>query len=361
METLSPRQPASTTLTFANVIVTSANYGLFRRLEPDPKSSLKLFSSHSRSVYLRCDMNDILLGTCVGVLATVLFCSVAPAAEPTKSIHECGQEYGAREKALRKEGFSAASFFHECWWHSHPGQLTEMPPQPAEPQNDRPIPAKAEEPIPSPPQNGDKQRREVRAPAKIVKRVAASSSPKAGRKSGIRLARAALRRERMRLEALARIESIRRSRIASKDDTRARFRSADLEAGTTRRRKFAMSRYAEPRELLPAPATGEAPRRAAIRRASYVIPSNAVDGRRAWIGADTATGPTKVDAVVLGPLQTDAKHGTALHCWDQNVLFLDHQARWSVSLVCDGKTQVGGQKIWFEKYNSAQRAEGRAG
>ena len=273
-----------------------------------------------------------------------LICYQTFAAEPSKPIQECEQEFRSREVSLRSEGISAASFFHECWWHSRRGHPTEISSDGARDRVQR-VQQDADATrlwtagtATAQASTGDHRRsaslidrREKRREARLQRRV-----------NRIIAARA----QRLVLAAHSRHEG-RRAIVAEAREKgqRLRIREEGL-AVLSRRNAKLRERYALDRLVREKPAAKQ------IIEASAAVPANAVDGRRSWIGTNTVDGSRKIHAVVIGALQTTAVKGTALHCWDQNVLFLNGQERWQQALVCDNKIEASAQNVWFEQYET---------
>ncbi len=270
-------------------------------------------------------------------------CITAHAAEPTKPIQECDREFKTRETALHAQGVSAAKFFHECWWHSRAGQTTDLSPDDARVRESR---------IQHEPPTGGPHREAgvVAQRSTNARKHMASIEERRSRRHEARLQRrqerlVAMRARRLTLVAEARRSSPKRIAVAN-SRLPARNHEAKIArlAYTSRRDHATREAFALRRE-----------RRERVEEAAIdpsLIPANAVEGRRSWIGASTPSGPTTAPAVLIGPLSKNALKGSALHCWDQNVLYLSGTAHWKTSLVCDSKTQVGAQKIWFEQYDA---------
>ena len=271
-----------------------------------------------------------------------LCCPLLHAAEPTKPIQQCEAEFQARKASLLSKGVSASSFFHECWWHSRVGQPTEMPSDGARDRITR---------IQGDPQAARVRtagRGNVRPPIGGHDHVARLDERHARRREA-RLQRRvnhllATRSRHLVLTAEARRVEGKRLRVA---DAR---KYAALEKARDKRLAFAASRVAERRERFALRREqGRGNESRAIADTSADIPAGALAGRRSWIGTPTISGKVKVPAVMVGSLRTAAVKGTALHCWDQNVLYLSGTAHWQQSLVCDDKTASSAQNVWFEQ------------
>ena len=287
---------------------------------------------------------------CVGIIAfhsaVCLTCSRSFAIEPTKPIQECEQEFQTREASLRSEGITAASFFHECWWHSRQGHLTDISSGAAQDRAQR---------VQRDP-GADRLWTQSKATAQSAtgdQRQSASFIDRRAKKREARLQRRmsriiAARAQRLVLAARARHQEGKRVSVAD-----AREKARRLIIREERLAAFSR-RNAERRERYALNRLNRKPAEPSIIKASIDIPVNAVDGRRSWIGTNTGTGPTKIPAVLIGDLQSTAVKGTLLHCWDQKVLYLAGRARWQQSLVCDNKAEAGAQKIWFEQYDASR-------
>ena len=284
---------------------------------------------------------------CVGIIAfhsaVYLTCSRSFAIEPTKPIQECEQEFQAREASLRSEGITAASFFHECWWHSRQGHPTDISSGAAKDRAQR---------VQRDP-GADRLWTQSKATAQSAtgyQRISASLIDRRAKRREARLQRRMNRiiaaRAQLVLAARARHQEGKRVSVAdAREIARRLIIKKERLAALSRRNSERRERYALSR-------SNRRPAETSVVKASIDIPANAVDGRRSWIGTDT--GPVKIPAVLIGDLQSTAVKGMALHCWGQNVLYLSGKARWQQSLVCDNKTEAGAQKIWFEQYDASR-------
>ena len=274
-----------------------------------------------------------------------IYCSSSWAFEPTKPIQQCEQEFQTRQTQLRAAGVSAASFFHECWWHSRAGLPTEVSSENAQTRISKVQRDPAAETLWT-----GKRAVAQRATPKAVSRVAnKTSANKTSANKRVRMAASDRRTRRKEARLQRRIASRARHLVlASRTDRsdRTRVAAADLGRQPIKKQRVS-SRHVGRRE----PYDEQQVQRAATQM-SVEIPANAVEGRRSWIGTTSASGPIQVPAVIIGPLRAAATKGEALHCWNQDVLFESGTAGWRQSLVCDGRAQVGAQKIWFEQYNA---------
>ena len=272
-----------------------------------------------------------------GVYAGICLCgSSVLAGEPSKPIRECAREYVAREQRLKLAGVSAASFFHECWWHSRPGEPTDIASL-VRPADNAATTMETKSTL----------RGETHKRPQLARAHRNGGGLRAALYAAAIKGRPWHRREAylpywMRRSKKARVMLARRRQdllsIRHEIETADRRQARGLKLAE-RRVRYAIKR--EGFAPIDKPITSER---------SALIPPNAIDGRRAWIGAKTEAGSMKIHAVIVGPLETRAIKGSFLHCWDQNVLFLRRQAHWASSLVCDGKTEPGIQEIWFEEY-----------
>ena len=266
------------------------------------------------------------------------------AVEPTKPIQECEQEFLTRASSLRAEGITAASFFHECWWHSHKGHPTDLSSSGAQDRQQR------VEHDPGADRLWTERKATVQTSTRGRTRSASFIDQRLKRREA-RLQRRmnriiAARAQKLVLAARTRHQESKRFSVADARERRGRIREERL-AAVSRRDAERRERYASSR-------SARKPADTSAIEASAEIPSNAVDGRRSWIGLNTDTGPKKIPAVMIGELQSTAIKGTVLHCWDQNVLYLAGKARWQQSVVCDNKTEAGAQRIWFEQYDASR-------
>lgn len=282
------------------------------------------------------------------------------AAEPTKPIQECVGEYGAREAALHAAGINAASFIHECWWHSRPGQATEISFTGAatrasrihgEPRADQLVQRQASS-------AAEPKRHLAKVDHRRSKRQLASTGDR-GAKRQVASAdeRHALRREAhvrrhpTRIVArlvrrpvhLAQLRHLHSKRITIADARRPVWHREDGHerlALLARDDAAQRERYARRRERYEESVDAMLP----------VVPVYGIEGRRSWIGAGTPSGSINRRAVIVGPLRSGAVKGMALHCWDQNVVYVAKTARLSAGLVCEGNTGLNDQAVWFNQY-----------
>ena len=269
------------------------------------------------------------------------------AAEPTRPILECEQEFTRRQASLRSEGVSAASFFHECWWHSQRGQATVVSAGDArawidrsrrDPESDR-VRTQSKGVAQA---STSEHRRSAELVARVAKRRQARDERRVTRIIAMRAQRLALAARPSRQPKVTKVALARSRRIVLLRRTRNERIALLSRRDAERRRRYALARSQQRRDT-----DG-----AAVVEASLQVPENALQGRRSWIGTMMTSGRTKMQAVIVGPLSVAATKGSALHCWDQNVLYLSGQAGWRQSLVCDGKTEPGSSAVWFEQYDA---------
>ena len=269
------------------------------------------------------------------------------AAQPTKPILECEQEFTRRQASLRSEGISAASFFHECWWHSQRGQVTVVSASDAQARINR----SQRDPETNRLWTQSKgvaqastaeHRRSAALVDRLAKRRQARDQRRMNRIIAMRAQRLALAARPSRQPKVTKVALAKSRRIASLRRTRNERLAFLSRHDAERRQRYALARLQQRQGTV----------KAAVVDASFDVPENALQGRRSWIGTVTASGRTKMPAVIVGPLSTTASKGSALHCWDQNVLYLSGQAGWRQSLVCDGKTEPGSSGVWFEQYDA---------
>ena len=259
------------------------------------------------------------------------------AAEPSKPIGDCSREYADRKQSLEAARVSASDFFHQCWWHTRPGKLTSVAiASPAQTATATISPASAQHHA-----------------RPMLLRVGTSTSLSHHHS---RTARLELRRTKG-----TRHPAFYNFALRARNERRVaerHFRPAGAEASriALRSKRLLLVMTASPHRRL-----ASLGNRVAIQRKPDVggpittpasrtvsLPPDTREGRQAWIGAMTASGPRKAPAVIIGSLTYTAVKGSSLHCWDQDVLFTKSGAR--SALVCDGKTELGAQKTWFESY-----------
>lgn len=288
-------------------------------------------------------------------------CNAAQAAEPTKPIQECVGEYNAREASLHAAGISAANFFHECWWHSRAGQQTKIASNGAAQSNSRvkgdaqadqlqrqATPPKKQERLLAKGSSRHPVRRMARADDLHLKRGVAAADIRQPTWRAARFhdhpKRIVARYVRHPIH-LAQVRHLSAKRIAlaamRRPFNHAGHRLALLSQSKAARRE----RYARRRDQYEEENMNEANAIFAMAPPAY-----GVVGRRSWIGVETSAGPINRQAVLIGSLRRFAIRGAALHCWDQNVLYLAKGARVSAGLVCEGNSGLNDQPVWFDQY-----------
>ena len=291
-------------------------------------------------------MRNLILALITYLICVYSFCHAElRASEPSRPIQQCAQEYGAREQALRANGVSAASFFHECWWHTMAGHQTDTtamgrPPTLAvtasENQRAAAAPRGADRPAMRPAYHVVGFRRNAIAQGS-THREARTRVAHLSRHAGQLVATRHSGREQARM------------RVA-----RARTTPQPSRTAAATRSRFALRSRAQPRLLYAIRRDGSGSGNKRVTLASAVginipIPPNALEGQRAWVRMrtpDSAATP----AVLIGSSAIGTQHSAHLHCWNQDVLFVHGQAQWAASLVCDDKTAPGATPVWFDSY-----------